>query len=307
VHQRWNKLGVVYPGPVNSPWARSHAALPVPDVRTANHVRVFFSSRDAEGRAQIGAGTLDLAASIVSLTPDSSPVVTFGGPGAFDESGVTSSCLVRAGGATFLYYTGWTRGVTVPFYFYIGLAISEDDKTFRKYSLAPIVDRSGVDPFLTASPWVLIDDGLWRMWYVSAVKWAIEDGRPKHYYHVRYAESTDGIAWRRPGTVCIDFSSPAEYAIGRPCVIKDGDGTYRMWYSYRGTCYRIGYAESSDGIRWRRLDDRAGIDVSSEGWDSEMNEYPAVFDCAGRRYMLYNGNGYGLTGIGLAVLDPSHA
>jgi hypothetical protein len=35
-----------------------------------------------------------------------------------------------------------------------------------------------------------------------------------------------------------------------------------------------------------------------------MIEYPCVFDHDRRRYMLYNGNDYGRTGIGLAVLEP---
>jgi hypothetical protein len=34
-----------------------------------------------------------------------------------------------------------------------------------------------------------------------------------------------------------------------------------------------------------------------------MIEYPFVFDHADQRYMLYNGNGYGKTGFGLAILD----
>ncbi len=34
-----------------------------------------------------------------------------------------------------------------------------------------------------------------------------------------------------------------------------------------------------------------------------MIEYPFVFDHAGERYMLYNGNGYGASGIGLAVWE----
>jgi hypothetical protein len=76
-----------------------------------------------------------------------------------------------------------------------------------------------------------------------------------------------------------------------------------MWYSYRGSSYRIGYAESDDGVAWVRKDEEAGIDVSPDGWDSEMIEYPCVFDHAGSRYMLYNGNGYGATGIGLAELS----
>ena len=80
-----------------------------------------------------------------------------------------------------------------------------------------------------------------------------------------------------------------------------------MWYSYRGQpsikTYRIGYAESTDGINWARMDDKAGIDVSESGWDSQMVCYPFVFDHQGERYMLYNGNDYGKTGIGLAVLE----
>jgi predicted GH43/DUF377 family glycosyl hydrolase len=139
------------------------------------------------------------------------------------------------------------------------------------------------------------------MWYVSCTRWELEDNQPKHYYHIKYAESNDGIHWERTGRVCIDFESSDEYAISRPCVVKDDD-IYRMWYSYRGESYRIGYAESEDGIHWERKDEEVGIDVSPSGWDSEMIEYPFVFDHEGKRYMLYNGNGYGKTGIGLAVL-----
>jgi hypothetical protein len=73
-----------------------------------------------------------------------------------------------------------------------------------------------------------------------------------------------------------------------------------MWYSYRGEAYRIGYAESLDGLEWTRLDEHAAIDVSPGSWDAEMIAYPCVFDWDGRRYMLYNGDGYGRTGLGVA-------
>ena len=76
-----------------------------------------------------------------------------------------------------------------------------------------------------------------------------------------------------------------------------------MWYPYRGESYRIGYAESRDGTDWTRRDDIAGIEPSASGWDSEMVTYPFVFRHRDRRYMLYCGNGYGLTGIGLAVSE----
>ena len=76
-----------------------------------------------------------------------------------------------------------------------------------------------------------------------------------------------------------------------------------MWYCYAIDNYRIGYAESEDGIAWERKDDEVGIDISESGWDSEMIEYPFVFEHKGRKHMLYNGNEYGKEGIGYAVME----
>jgi hypothetical protein len=230
------------------------------------------------------------------------PVLDVGALGAFDDSGVTNSCLVIDRERQYLYYTGWALGVSVPFYLHAGLAISDDGgRSFHRASRAPLLERDAVDPYLTASPWVFVDNGVWRMWYVSATRWEPTAAGPTHYYHVRYAESSDGVSWARTGHVCLDFATKDEHAFGRPCVLLDADGVYRMWYSVRGAAYRIGYAESRDGLAWSRMDDRAGIDVSSEGWDSQMIEYPLVFDRGGRRLMLYNGNHYGRTGVGLAA------
>src|SRR5690606_20943328 len=95
-------------------------------------------------------------------------------------------------------------------------------------------------------------------------------------------------------------------AFSRPTVAKSEADLLEMWFSYRsgsGEKYRIGYAQSADGKNWTLELEKAGITVSDSGWDSEMIEYPFVFDHADRRYMLYNGNGHGRTGFGLAVLD----
>ena len=191
----------------------------------------------------------------------------------------------------------------MPFRNAIGLAISEDrGKTFRKFSEGPIMDRTYMEPHSVASNCVLYDDEIYRMWYLSCTKWVLSGENLKHYYHIKYAESKDGIHWERTGVVAIDFKDDNEYAISVPRVIKE-NGKYKMWYSYRGKAYRIGYAESKDGISWIRKDEEVGIDVSESGWDSEMICYPFIFDYGSRRYMLYNGNDYGKTGFGLAILQ----
>lgn len=300
---KWVKRGLIFQPRSEFEWMVTHAAVPVADRVDGNIYRIYFSGRDGYNRSQTAFFVIDMRDPSHIIAVSEKPILRYGGLGCFDESGAMLSWIAENNAQKYLYYIGWNLGVTVPFRNAIGLAISKDGgKTFMKYSEGPILDRNIHDPFFTASCCVMIEHQVWRMWYLSCVKWAQADGRPKHYYNIKYAESSDGIQWTREGTTCIDFQSDEEYAISRPCVIKDGE-TYKMWYSYRGLSYRIGYAESEDGVHWERKDHEVGIDVSDSGWDSEMIEYPFVFDHNGRRYMLYNGNGYGKTGIGLAVLE----
>src|SRR3546814_2738331 len=80
-----------------------------------------------------------------------------------------------------------------------------------------------------------------------------------------------------------------------------------MWFAHKGEAYRLGYAESDDGIRWQRDDSFAGVAPSASGWDSQMVEYAAVARHGDRYFMFYNGDNYGAGGIGLQVgrLPPS--
>lgn len=298
----WTKLGRIFSVDGTIDWMQTHAAFPAAMHLTGDVWRVYFSPRDAKGRSQIGYFEIDLFQPTEPLFLTESPVIPLGPLGAFDDNGVTSSCNFEHDGLIYHYYNGWTLGATVPFRDFIGCAVSRDGgKSFDKVSPAPVLGMGPHDPYLTGSPSILIEAGIWRMWYVSGVRWELQGGKPKHYYHIKYAESTDGIEWRRTGHVCIDFDSPDEYAIATPRVVKEGD-LYRMWYCSRGSAYRLGYAESHDGLSWTRKDAEAGLEASPSGWDSEMIAYPCPFRHGGKRFMLYNGNSYGRTGIGLAVM-----
>ncbi len=300
---KWIKKGLIFKPKDNLEWMVSHAAIPFAQHISENKYRVYCSGRDNTGCSQIGFFEFNLDNPTEIITISEKPVVSLGSIGSFDDRGLTNSWLVEHKGKQYLYYSGWTLGVTVPFYFYVGLAISDNKGlTFKKVSPSPILERNEVDPFLTATPCILIEGNIWWMWYISGVKWELENNQAKHYYHIKYAESQDGINWERKGKVCIDFKSPDEYAIARSCVLVK-NGMYRMWYCYRGSEYKIGYAESKDGLTWERKDKNVGISESSSGWDSEMLAYPFVFEHQEKLYMLYNGNGYGKSGIGLAVLS----
>lgn len=283
----------------------SHAANPCAVPLTSDIVRVYFTSRDHNNRSHVSFVDLDSANGYKVLEICKKPVITPGGPGYFDDSGAAMGCYIQHQGKRLIYYLGWNLKVTVPWQNSIGLAVSnEHSDEFIKHSSAPIVDRNNDDPFSISYPFVLYEGQKFKMWYGSNLNWGPDQDQMNHV--LKYAESTDGIQWNRTNQICIGLQSDQEYAISKPCVIKFM-GKYCMWYSHRSkgnvAGYRIGYAESQDGIQWERKDQLAGIAVSKSGWDSEMICYPFVFQHHNKFVMLYNGNKYGKTGFGLAIAE----
>jgi predicted GH43/DUF377 family glycosyl hydrolase len=297
---RWRKLGRIYAPDGRLPWARSYAANPVAEPIEGDMFRIYLNSRDEKNRSSIGFVEIDITDPTRILRESITPVLGPGDLAMFDDSGASIGCIVPVGQKRYLYYMGWHLTVTVPWQNSLGLAISEGEGApFTRYSRFPIVELNEVDPYTISYPWVVIEGGKFRMWYGSNTAWGAKKEDMRHL--IKYAESPDGIHWTRNNTIAIDFNRPDEYAICKPCVRKDRD-LYRMWFCARGKAYRIYYAESEDGVKWRRLAEPA-LDVSDSGWDSEMVEYPFVFDHNGDRYMLYAGNTFGRSGFGLAILD----
>jgi hypothetical protein len=307
---RWEKKGLIFRTDGNHPWMSHHACVPIADKVADNRLRIYFGPRDEQQRTVTTFIEVEADNPSNVLYVHDRPVLGLGQLGAFDDSGAMPSCLVNHDGKKYLFYIGWNRGVTVAYRNAIGLAVSSDGGlTFQRVFEGPIVDRTRFEPYFCASPFALIEDGTWRLWYASATGFLEVAGRPEPVYQVKYAESANGCEWTRPNIVCLDYRFEGE-ANARPCVIRE-NGTYRMWYCFRGSrqyrteksqSYRMGYAESNDGIQWRRMDEIVGIDRSDEGWDSMMIEYPFVYEHKGMKHMLYNGNGFGETGIGYAVL-----
>jgi hypothetical protein len=284
----------------------SHAAVPTPEHIRADLFRIYFSPRDEKGRSNISYLTIDINEPGRVLDICERPALAPGPIGAFDDSGAMFSCMVRERGRRWLYYIGWNVGTVTPWRTAIGLAHCEEQSealVFQRHSEGPIIALSRGDRYFVTTPCVILADGLWRMWYASGLPWQFASPRALSSYHLCYAESQDGIDWKPTGWVCLSHGHEGEVAISRLSVLRD-DGVYKMWYSYRGNAfgYRIGYAESPDGLVWTRLDHLAGLAHSASGWDSEGTAYPSVFDHGGRRYMLYCGNGYSNAGFGIAVL-----
>ncbi|RJO61836.1 hypothetical protein C4544_01745 [candidate division WS5 bacterium] len=298
----WEKKGLIFSPAGQYPWVITHGMLPVADKINDDLFRIYFSGRDISNRSKIGYVEININEPEKILYLSENPILDLGKLGCFDDNGVSPTWIVNHDNKKYLYYFGWNKGSSVRAAEVSGLAISEDGgKTFRRYSAAPIIDRTNAEPYtILVISCILIENGIWRMWYDSADEWTSND-LPK--YNIKYAESTDGIHWQRAGLVSVDYMYPGESRVSRASIVKE-DGLYKMWYCYAigSGGYKMGYAESEDGFKFRRMDDNAGIDISEKGWDSEMICYPYVFHHKGGKIMLYCGNGYGKTGFGYATL-----
>jgi hypothetical protein len=301
---RWRKRGLIYAPDGTRSWARHTALQPTPYLLSPTTVRVFVGLRDAEGVGRVG--FVDVAADDPSrvLRVSDRPALDVGRPGTFDENGVVPCAVVPRGRDLFLYYAGYQLGRKVRFCVFGGLAVSRDGgESFQRHREVPVLDRTPDELFFRVAHSVLPSEGGWRVWYGGGSEWVPGPDRPLPVYDIRYLESRDGVEMPRAG-VPVVRNAAGEYRVGRPYVIRHGTG-YRMFYCAatveRG--YRLGYADSADGLNWERKDDHIGIDLSPAGWDSEMIGYPAVLSHRNRTFLFYNGNNLGATGFGYAELE----
>jgi hypothetical protein len=313
----WTKLGKLFDPAdhVTAGWMKAFAQSPSAVV-LEDRVRVYFCSRpepDNEGQylSYIAFVDLDRGDLFRVIGVSESPILSLGALGTFDEFGTNPVSVVRHREEVRAYYAGWTRCESVPFNAAIGVAVSRNDgESFARLGSGPVLSYSPDEPFLIGSPRVRLFADTWYLWYAAGKEWLPTLGKPEPVYKIRMATSGDGLKWRKAGRDLIESRLGVhECQAGADVTLLDG--RYHMFFSYRrgedykGSegSYRIGYAFSDDRLEWSRRDEMAGIDVSDSGWDSETVSYPHVFSLDGDTYMLYQGNGMGRTGFGLARLD----
>lgn len=313
----WKKLGKIFmPQQVaGRPWLKEFAQAPA-TLLLNNVVRVYFSCRppaDASGQYVSYSAYVDLdRADLFQVRHVAEqPILGLGGLGEFDEFGTYPVSVIRHEGEVRAYYAGWTRCESVPFNVAIGCAVSHDQgRTFRKLGNGPVLSYTPDEPFVLSGPKIRRYNGLWHLFYIAGRKWKMVEGRAEPVYKIRMATSEDGILWHKLNRDLIESRVEADEAQASPDVFY-ANGTYHMFFCYRYSShyrgrqfgYRIGYASSCNLVDWVRNDDKAGIDVSEQGWDAEMISYPHVFELDGKIYMAYLGNQVGRYGFGIAQLE----
>lgn len=307
---RWRKFGIVFRPDRSLPWSRSHAMVPTPLLMPELGVlRVFYTACDDAGLGRPSYVDLDPQDPTKVVSACTQPLLDIGRPGTFDENGVLTTSVVRApDGRLFMYFVGFEIGTRIRYRLLTGLAISEDGgASFRRVSQAPVLERSDSELYFRGGPFALHENGRFRLWYVAGSDWLMLDGKPMPEYRVMYLESDDGIAWGPSGRLVLDITEPDEYGFGRPWILRDGD-KHAMYYSVRRKsfgAYRMGYAESNDGLHWHRDDARLNLDTGPDDFDDSAIMYAAPIVVDGRTWCFYNGNDFGREGFALALQEEA--
>lgn len=259
----WNNKKLIYD---------KQAQLPTPYVKD-EYILVFYSWRK-DGISQIGKLKFDYNFKLI----ENDPYALEPGPrGFFDDSGVMPSCVFD----NKLFYTGWHLRKSVPYSHAIGVCtINEKEKLERIYQ-GPIFSTNKNSPCLVNSPFVFRHENKTKMIYCAGTHW----DHDKPCYHLRVAHSHSDLEFHDQQDY---FKTDCEEdAISRCCIHNE-----ISYFSIKkpNSNYEIYYLEKNKLIR---------TSIPKDELDIDMQCYPYVFQIHGikEKYMLYNGNGYGQTGI----------
>ena len=278
-----------------------HAQLPVVDVLDSVY-RIYYSTRIGGRSTPMWIDVDQQSFQVVNKCTN--PILPLGAIGTFDHYGVMPTDIVDVNDNTkYLYYIGWSLRQDVPYHNTLGLAISYDaGSTWYKHSTGPVFSSCTKEPGFIGTAKVFNNGGDWSMYYLSCRDWFESEQGLEPMYDIKLAKSSDGVSWIPLDKIIVPLLE-GEGGISSFQMIKD-----KAWFSVRGAAsyrndvensYKIKTSTLTDG-EWIR-DAHTELDVSVDGWDSEMVAYPYIVQNSNELIMFYNGNGFGKTGIGYAI------
>ena len=206
------------------------------------------------------------------------------------ENDINRNCVLKVDGKYKMWYTGQATkdGVWAS---WIGYAESQDGIHFERVQKDPVLvcDREWESPSVM-NPCVLYEDGIYKMWYSA--------GETYEPNVLAYAESTDGIHWKKLGTEPIFAADPKnvyeQNRVGGCQIIKTEDMGYVLFYIGYETIHKaqICIARSDDGITgWTKSPANPIISPTPEAWDGDACYKPSfLWNAEQNKWMLwYNG------------------
>ena len=225
----------------------------------------------------------------------SNPVLSLGSSGSWDDAAILEPSVLFDGSIYHMWYQGFGGSNRR-----IGYATSPDGVTWTKNGSNPVLglgSSGSWDDAELRQPFVILDGGLYRMWYT---------GSNVSIQQFGYATSTDGVSWTKHGGNPImnrgASGSWDDVWMASPRVLMIGS-SYEMIYSaFDGNNVRIGYATSQDGLAWTKYDGNPVLNQGSNGtWDDKFMFVGSVILDDSTYEMWYGGFDGGTWRIGYAT------
>ena len=301
---KWEKKGLLSNcTTIDLDWYKKNTMCPLPYKINENTIRLFLAFCDENNYGRLGYLDLDIENPANILAYSKTPILDVGELGSFDEHGILPASLIKENNDLYMFYTAYQKQISVPYSILSGLALSKDNgETFFRTSNAPILDRINGELHQRSAAEIMKKDGVYKIWYTANIGWIDNGIHTVPKYDIKFLQSDNLFKW--DGTPIQSLAlKDDEYGLTTPQVFFE-NGIYKMYYSVRSISkgYRLGYAESEDGITFERMDEKMEIDVSEYGFDSEMICFGKIFKHGSRTYLFYCGNHYGVGGVGYAEL-----
>ena len=278
-------------------WNKNYTWVPTAYKINNRQAIVFFARRDFNNESDTGYFIFDVVnEKVVKISKK--PILKRGPLGSFDDSAAIASQILKIGNKYFLYYVGWTRGLKVPYFSSIGLAISKKIiGPYKKIYNAPIISQSKENPYFVATCFVKKDKN-YKMYLTSNTEWKKKHKVSTPRYLIKSSISSDGINWKHEDNEVIGFQNRNETAITRPWIIEYKKKDI-MFFSLKKKQYEIETAiyKNKKWVRKRMFK----FSKKSNKFDSDSQEYSTILKFKDKYVMFYNGNNYGKDGIGYAV------
>lgn len=262
-----------------------HCVASGPVIKFDDLYHMWYNGRMSEiSNWQIGYASSDDG---ISWTKYPFPVIYYGQFGEWDNYRRVES-IIRVNDTLKMWFSAYKE---IPFEMRIGYASSIDGISWEIHP-NPVLDigQDGEwDDSFVYGPSVIYHNNEYLMWYTG-------NGGNDNPSRIGYASSDDGINWEKdqvnnPVVETGPEGSYYESWLNHPCVIRN-DGLFEMWFSGHDVFehYRIGYANSEDGINWDYISEEPVLDIgASETWDDIAVYRPSVIIDDHQYKMWYSG------------------
>ena len=90
-----------------------------------------------------------------------------------------------------------------------------------------------MDPLLSSIsyPSILFEEEKFKMWYGSNLSWGGDQSQMNHVF--KYAESADGLTWKRSGQIVVDLMHEKELALLSNSFLMHLTGAVLHWNSFK--------------------------------------------------------------------------